>query len=251
MSRRSFTLLEVLIAIALVLALLGSMFGFLFNLLSTREAASELSMRQRVANVLLERVERDLIASLVGDDARGPGVKGDATSLRLLTRSIQISAEGTPDRDRLMLADLQRVEYRFDESLHRLQAGRAQATAANQKVNLGELDAEIFRVRFRYYDGTEFSNAFDSLAAGRLPVAVEVSIWFDPWPGETMRVEDPDDAPMLGPADDRMPDRRTFDLDGGFDEVEAARLSDLDLDDEPAPDRLRLIIIPDAGGGDA
>ena len=94
-------------------------------------------------------------------------------------------------------------------------------------------------MRFRYYDGTRWLESFDSLQEGRLPIAVEVMVWFRPWPGD------------LQAEDREMPDtetaeRRTFDSSGGFDELAFARASDLDQFDEPAPDRFRVITIPDA-----
>ena len=90
MRARAFTLIEVLIAIALTLALLGAMFGFLFDLLSTRAAVMEASMRQRAAGSIMDHLERDLMACLVGDDTVGAGVEGDAMSVRILSRQVAV-----------------------------------------------------------------------------------------------------------------------------------------------------------------
>jgi len=242
--RTAFTLLEVIIAIALTLALLGAMFGFLFNLLSTRAAVIETSMRQSAAEALFDHLERDLAHCLVGDGVLGAGVEGDGASVRILSRQVAIAA-GDAATVASSFADVQRTEYRFDEATRRLEARRMNpidsrtANAAYESLGI-----DIFRVRFRYYDGAAWSESFDSLAADRLPVAVEVSIWHDPWPGEEVSATDTDTS-----ADSAASARRTFDANAGFDEAREAMLSDLDLDERPDPDHRRLILVPDAAPG--
>src|SRR5699024_8856954 len=59
----------------------------------------------------------------------------------------------------------------------------------------GSGDSEVVSGRFsgcefRYFDGREWVEQFDSQSAGRLPAAVEVSLWFE------------------GPSEGRTPDRR-------------------------------------------
>ena len=46
-TRRAFSLMELLVAIALVLALLGALFAFFWDMLSTREQVLEATSRQR------------------------------------------------------------------------------------------------------------------------------------------------------------------------------------------------------------
>lgn len=235
---RAFTLIEVIIAIALTLALLGAMFGFLFNLLGTRAAVLEASMRQRAADALFDHIQRDLGHCLVGDDVLGPGVEGDAAGVRILSRQVAITTGAAADVA-ATFADAQRTEYRFDESARRLEARRTDPADSDTAGTAFEpLGTEIFRVRFRYYDGMDWTETFDSLAADRLPVAIEVSIWHDPWPGEETAAAPPGAA-----------DRATFDAGAGFDESRAAILSDQNLAERPDPDHRRVFIIPDSGAG--
>ena len=237
-SARAFTLLEVLIAIALVLSLLGSMFSFLFNMLAARARALDYAAKQLAAATLIERAEADLMSCLVGDDAWGPGIDGTATRLRVLTRGVAVSLAERGTQDPAVLGDLQWVEYRFDAARGRLEAGRGPA-GPDSPAEFAPLGGSIYKVRFRYHDGNGWRDSFNSVSADRLPAAVEIAVWFHPWPGE----EPPE------PADEES-DRFTFDSGGGFDDRAFAAESDLDLFDEPMPDRVRVIAIPDAAGPD-
>lgn len=250
---RAFTLLEVLLAIGLMLALLGAMFAFFWDMLSVRARIIEETDRRRAAATLIERVERDLTTCLVGDGVVGAGVSGDATSLRILSRGVpvhRIEAEGAAEA---VLGDLEMTEYRFDERAGVITARRSTIVAGGEpdaepdeepdEESRFDLGGPVHRVRFRYHDGDGWRDAFDSRSADRLPSAVEIAVWFDPWPGEDAR--EPEDAI------DAEPDSPTFDADAAFDERAFARTSDLDLFDEPRPDRIRVIAVPDAASPEA
>lgn len=245
--RRGFTLLEVLIAIALILGLVGSMFAFMFDLLSSRIRALDYTAKQLAATTLIERVEADLMSCLVGDRTSGAGIKGDGNRLRILTRAVAASLAERGIDDPAVFGDLQLVEYRFNEQRRLIEARRTPlGDSQTGDTSFSALGNPVYKVRFRYHDATAWRDSFDSLFADRLPLAVEIAVWFNPWPGEeTDRL--PDDE-----GDDAaMPSRLTFDTDTGFDERAFAEASDLDQFDEPRPDRIRVIIVPDAAPDDA
>jgi hypothetical protein len=245
MRRRAFSLLEVLIAIGLVVALFGAMFAFLFDILSSRRRALDHTAKQLAATTLIDRAELDLMSCIVGDGVYGAGVEGDNTSLRILTRGVAAHLAGRGPDDPVVFGDLQEVEYRFDEAQGRIEARRLPAGDRGEaNAPFAPLGGEVYKVRFRYYDSTVWSDSFDSLSEGRLPVAVEIAVWFRPWPGQGDRPE-PEEA-----ADPEIPQRLTFDPTGGFDEAEYARQSDLEFFDEPEPDRFRVILILDASTDD-
>ncbi len=239
MRRRGFTLLEVLISIALISILLGSLFAFLHDLLQSRSRALQYTARQLAAATLIQRVEAELASCIVGDGTSGAGVKGDATSLSILSRgvAVHLAEDGTESG---VLGDLQQTEYRFDDEAAEIEVrrmtpgGRPGGRPDPAFVSIGP----VHRLRFRYHDGTGWSDSFDSLAADRLPQAVEVTVWYHPWPGEQ---EITPEAPA---------ERLTFDATGGFDDAAYARQSDMGSFDEPRPDRFRVIVIPDASSED-
>ncbi|MHC4217414.1 MAG: type II secretion system protein GspJ [Planctomycetota bacterium] len=243
MRRRAFSLLEVLVAIGLVILLFGSMFTFMYDTLSARGRALEHAGRQLAAVTLIERAELDLMSCIVGDRVYGAGVEGDNTSLRTLTRGLATHLAGRGTGDPVVFGDLQQVEYRFEEDRGRIEARRRPAGVRGpDRTPFAPLGGTVYKVRFRYHDGSVWRDSYDSMAEGRLPEAVEIAVWFHPWPGE-QRPEEED--PAL-----EIPERLTFDATAGFDEAAYARESDLELFDEPEPDRIRVIVVPDASADD-
>ncbi len=204
---RGFSLLEMLVAIGLLVVLVSSMFAFLFDMLSARRRALETVGRQLAATTLIDSLERDLIASLVGDATTGAGIDGDNERLRVLTRGVagSIAERGAADPD--VLGDLQEVEYRFDLGSGRIEGRRG---PAGDPGSFSPLGGQVARVRFRYNDGQRWQDSFDSRTADALPVAVEVMVWFVPWPGDEPVMQDVPNASGFG-------ERSTFDAVSGFD----------------------------------
>jgi prepilin-type N-terminal cleavage/methylation domain-containing protein len=225
---RGFTLIEVLIAIALALVLGVTMFVFLQDLLATRSRTVEFASRQRAAATLIERLESDVAACLVGDSRNGAGVQGDADRLRLLTRGVmtQLASRGLDDP--AALADLHSVEYHYNASDQSIDARKNAVGESSEFTSLG---GPIAHLRFRYLDGRTWKDSFDSLALDRLPNAIEVCLWFSRWADETA------DAPTT----------RSDEFSGNFDERAYAAASDADSFRPPPPDRRRVIVIPDGG----
>jgi len=245
MTRRGFTLLEVLLAIAISGALLAAMFAFLWDMLATRDRVLAAAEHRRAAAVLIERVERDLVTCIAGDDVLGAGVAGDDRSLTILARDVPVRLASRGRHDGRILADLERTEYRFTPGSGSLEVRRGLALPGERpdRAAFEQLGEGIHLVRFRYYDGRTWQDEFDSRANGGLPVAVEVAVWFDAWPGaEIIEPEDDEDDDEPAPGG-----RRTFDPDAGFDESAFAEISDFENLGEPVPDRVRVILVPDAG----
>ncbi len=237
---RGFTLLEVLIAIALALALGATMFAFLRDLLATRARTMELASRQRSAATLIERLEGDVAACLVGNARDGAGVKGDAEHLRLLTRGVMTQLASRGIDDPAALADLHVVEYRFDGANQRLEARKNVADESSDFTSLG---GPVTHLRFRYLDGKQWKSAFDSLALNRLPNAIEVCVWFERWPGDL--------AGEMGgdPANENSTQPEAH--RSSSDDREGGATGDMDSMRPPPPDRRRIIAIPDGGADEA
>lgn len=268
--RRGLTLIEVLVAVAMLMALTTVMFSFYFNLLESRVRVIEFTSKQRAAGMMIERLESDLVTTLAGNSRHGPGVEGDEHDLRMLGRGVAAyRAENGPD-DPGVLGDLQFVQYRYDPVGRTLTARRralgvdddsaeddrdqsmdddAELSETTADTNNETQDAatqfetigsDLGRVRFRYHDGNGWRASFNSLEAGQLPVAIEVSVWFEPWPGE-------EDAENLRAAEAQQQlERETFDFEPAFDEEQYLREQEAADQPEPTPDRRRVIVIPDA-----
>lgn len=237
--RHGFTLVEVLVALALLIALLGVLFLFMRNLLETRRRAVEIAERERAVALLMQSLEQDLMTCLVGGPQAGAGIDGEATSLRILSRSVAIRA--VSGRQRGLFGDLQSTTVRFNERGRTLEGQRG-AAGANGSGSFTPLGGTIAKVRFRYYDGSNWLDAFDSTQQNALPVAIEVAVWFQPWPGEEPVA--PEDDPLTAEED---PERLTFDAEEDpFDEFAFVETEDRLLP-PPSPDRVRVIVIPDGG----
>lgn len=244
--------MEVLVALALLTALMGSLFFFLRNLLETRLRTLEETARSASAALLIERIEADLMTCLVGDSRAGAGVRGDESSLRILSRAVPVHLAERGRDDGVFLADLTETEYRFDERA-RVIEGRRRTLAASDEpgASFSLIGERIARVRFRYHNGRAWLDSFDSLSANALPAAVEVAIWFHPWPNEQRDDEEAFDEDFLLGAriDDEEPDRLTFDADRDPFDEDAVLSVEERMTPTPAPDRVRVIVIPDGGGG--
>ena len=241
---RAFTLTEVIIALGMLMAVLASMFTYLNNLIDSRNAIREHSQKERAAATLIDRLESDLMTCLVGDSRNGAGVSGDNTSITILSRGVAANLADRGDRDPRVFSDLQKSEYRFNESSQVIE-GRRTAVSPLERNAAGAFweIGSVPKVRWRYHDGSGWRDSFDSFAEGRLPLAVEVAIWYAPWRGEDPVEEDEsyDDEEFAF-------ERETFDATPVFDERAYAEESALYLLPPPIPDRIRVIAIIDAKG---
>lgn len=210
---RGFTLLEVIVAATLILALVAAMSHFLIDALRIRSRVSEEIERARAADALVSTVERALETTLVEDPSFGAGVVGDATSMRILRAGLASWRLGTGDPARA-LEEIDVMSVRFDAAAKRIAIGRGEMAES-------ALPGAIDEVRFRYFDGAAWVTSFDSLSAGRLPVAVEISLWLRP----RRLVDDSAERPEFD------------EPEGSADSTEAGR----------PPDRLRVVTIPDSG----
>lgn len=260
-ARRAFTLVEVLLAMALMMALMSAFYVFFNGMGTAQQSAREAGNRQLSARTLCDMIERDLMCCIAGDAKLGAGVIGSETDLRILTRNVSAALAISGFDDRHGLFDMESAGYAFDEAdasvsisrespqrveLPSREDERDEPAARTPEESLGPIE----RLRFRYFDGSNWRDAFDSLAEDRLPVAVEISLWLHPLP------QSPEDQWLTeDSARDRLLDERDM-LEEEFITGEEMRLRDEEFasDEEenlPPPDVVRIVIIPDAqaGGG--
>lgn len=233
--RAGMTLLEVMLALAILVVLSAGVGSFFFEISARRDQLVRMAAQQRDAALFIDRIEGALLSALaVGPDGTA-GVKGDPTSLTVATRAVQPSFD-----DDAALADACVLRFEFDE-----REGCCRQTVETGGGSAGEpLLTWVERVRFRYSDGRHWSPSFDSLQAGGLPVAVEVSVWFEPRGGRAPEVVEP---PGWGETDagPEVGDGPAFDEDLGPLDMPAPE------PEAPAwmprePDHVRVISIPDA-----
>lgn len=169
--RRAFTLLEVLLAIALVAVLAGGVVSFLFGMLERREALTTESERRAVAGVVFEEVEGMLATTMVTDSRGGAGIVGTGTTLTVRGRGVPVVAGAGA---RSGIGDEVGVEFAFDAASGEVRGTRLGPAGGTAEVVGGGAQS----LRIRYHDGREWRSEFDSAKAGVLPRAVEISLWF-------------------------------------------------------------------------
>lgn len=229
MRRRGFSLLEVLVAIGLLALLSSLVYSFMWELFDRKARALTMGERTQISTILFDRLERDLMTVLAsaGDQA---GLRGDDQGLTIFHRGVLIAPGVSPG------SDLQRTAIRFDGARGVL-AIRRDDDSGEGGASGGEdgLAGVVRAVRFRYHDGSAWTDSFDS---GRgLPAAVEVSIWFgqaEPGTGEPDPINDDFADFQANPFSEPGP---------GFQPGSGAPAST-----PPSPaDRVRVIAIPDGG----
>jgi prepilin-type N-terminal cleavage/methylation domain-containing protein len=217
--RRAFTLFEVLVAIGLIGVLAGALAIFVDDLATTGRVVARANERVRGCDALFAAVEGALQTAVADGGARGAGVSGTSTSLRVLSSRTEAAGGTARQISEHAFAPLAVTELRDSAGLVSL--GRAGLSTV--------LPPSVARVRFRYHDGTGWTDAFDSLQAGALPRAVEVSVWFAA----------PDAAGGEAASDRSTRDDDAPDSEDGMEE------------ELPPADRVRVFAVPDAAGEEA
>lgn len=231
--RRGFTLLEVLLALALVAMLATGVMGFLWGLLDRRDSISKTLLDSHAGAALLERMEADILCGLAGGPGPKAGIAGTATSLKLLTRGVAIPLDAAAARGPAA-GDLQGSEYIFDQASGMIRA-RRWAGGSTGSGEFETLSDHVQALRLSYFDGDVWRGSFDSGAEGGLPIAIEVALWF----GEPLPEEED-----WGAASEPVEEDRGGPEGAGAEPVRAASRG-ASAPPQRTPDRLRVIVVPD------
>ncbi|CAG0950860.1 hypothetical protein PHYC_00193 [Phycisphaerales bacterium] len=161
--KRGFTLIEVIVAIALILALSMSIFSFGWAMLHRREWFLMECAGDAAAEAMCDELEDDLATTSVIDGSGNAGIEGTGESIVVRARGVR--------RGGASLAEDTGCEFRFDVASGALHGRRLDGASADSVVG------KLGRVRLRYWDGREWQDSFNSARAGRLPAMVEVRFW--------------------------------------------------------------------------
>lgn len=241
-SERAFSLLEVMLAVAMIAALAGGLSTFLYGVLQRREAINRFAAASSRADDIVSRLESDLATCVAFDAATGSGVRGGARSILIVSRGVGPKS----DREQSLLAPMQVTEMEFDAAAGTLRARRRAPDDAGAPWDT--IPRVIAALRFRYHDGTQWRDSFDSAQEGMLPVAIEVCIWT----GEPSSAGPAASSPGSGAPAARGATGGSGEegVDGGgVGQAEPESASEVGptatLPARP-PDRTRVLVIPDA-----
>lgn len=163
--KRGFTLLEVMVGLAIIAALVGALSGFLINLNDARARLTTTVERVECADAVFALVDRALATAVVVDPQFGAGVGGNESTLRVVRSGVGLGQGDAP-----LLDDRERCEVRFLAS-----AGRIEISRGDRR---DIIDVPVRTVRIRYLSERGWRDAFDSRDDGAFPVGIEISIWF-------------------------------------------------------------------------
>lgn len=257
-ARPAFSLLEVVIATALIAMLVMAMLTFFWQTGRIREAAGKAAARTQLVHQVLERISSELRGALSGEELQWDNLQrfvGDRRSITFLTNplpaessyAIYTQADAPPPA----LHDRREVTYKLwidpedkTEDGEPLVGGilRSERPALAPSVDPNELTAdeaaeyvrhdlwsyEFGYLEFRYYDGVEWSTTWRVSEGNPLPHVVQITIGFDSITQDEIDDKDLTDYPIdeypLGP-DKPSPNRYTSVVRiAGADELFSARL---------------------------
>lgn len=188
--RRGFTLLEMLVALAMMSVLAASLYASLHIGFRARERAEAALEPVRAVGLAMELLRRDIASALpptgvlagamLGEDRTADLSRGDTDSLVFHT------ASGDADEH---VCDVRKVEFAVTESddgagpyalVRRVTTNllAPEAPAPDEEV----LCRSVRAFNLRYFDGADWLDSWDSSQQGNaLPVAVEVTVVVGRW----------------------------------------------------------------------
>ncbi len=175
--RRGFTLVEVLVAVAVLSILLGGVYGIFTSVSSNQRHLEQTAALYHEARMIMARLSRELRGSyLDADDRNGyfaASAAGDSGEATLEFTSTSAVFDGEEH------AGLVRVGYRLhraaDEELPRLQR-RAEAYYRSGMAHWCRLSSRVRQISWRFYDGSSWHERWDSRKRHRLPRCVEINL---------------------------------------------------------------------------
>jgi len=179
-ARRGFTLVELLVALAIFAILSGFAYRSLTALLDSREALQRESRKWRDTSLFVARVERDLSAVLARTAVGPDGTPLAAVSSSLGTVSdgegLALTRAGSPLQQNALAAP-QRIAYRLKgDRVERLSWAGVDAAPREAPQAITVL-APVRALSFRFLDprGLEWRTAWPG-GSELLPAAVEVTV---------------------------------------------------------------------------
>jgi len=240
MSRRGFTLLEVLIALGMILALMSVMMSVTSSIREGKQRLQVSMSTEYGAMVAFELLESASDTCIALDSYGQSGIVGDATELVVSSSSLAIGDMASEDSGVSPLFDLDRIRFSLRDT---------DLMIGNDESGQEILVPSVTAIRFMYFDGTDWQSSWDSGRDG-LPHAVELAIWTSPWPEgiypswmpEVENLEEGEGSEDFFIAEDTLAGLDDFERDISFAE-----------EDEPLPDYRRTVAVfaPSSSDGDS
>jgi general secretion pathway protein J len=174
---RGFTLIEVVVAVALLSLVMSSVYGIFSTISSTQKRLEDESEGYHQARVIFDRVGRELSGSYlaIGNECSALSAGNDSNGDPYLAFTSTSALTRGDDPDTLV-----RVRYEVDTESDKV-VGRLLRSAVPLffPENLGHsqrLSSQIKQLKWRFYDGSSWQDDWDSIISNSLPQTVEMSM---------------------------------------------------------------------------
>jgi type II secretory pathway pseudopilin PulG len=204
--RTALSLLEVLVALALIIMLVSAMFTFYWQMAEARQKAAEASSRTQLARVIVDEIAREIRGMVGFDKINFPSAQGEQRIVGT-RRTLSFFTTALPGKDQYMFYgpgdnplpakhDLRLISYSLWVDPHEKNENgdpivggilRSEKKTLNQfLVNEDDpLDIrndlqspELGYLEFRYFDGVEWDTKWDITDGNSLPQLIMVTVGY-------------------------------------------------------------------------
>ncbi len=159
---RGFTLIEILLAVAIIGIIVAVVYGSLWTVTQTVDDARERMELSQTARGVLWKITNEISNAFSGEEMYFTGVKSKPGSVDENRLSFNSTVEGFGQEQK----DIREIEYYLSRG-----------------VLYQEIDGVIFPVvenvdgfSLRYFDGVEWKESWDSKLRGKFPKMVEINL---------------------------------------------------------------------------
>ena len=172
MSRNDgFTLLEVLVAIALASLVLTSIYGVFSTTSAAKEQVEKQGAALHLGRVLISRLDRELLGLALDNQNNLAALKGGENSLGEPFLELLTNSTGGPQ------SGMRQVQYRLGpDPDNRMTVWRAEKGINETTANTEERLAQgLEKLTFSFFDGQNWRESWDS-KSGRFPILVRAEL---------------------------------------------------------------------------
>lgn len=172
-----FTLIEVVIAVALLSLILSSVYGIFTTISATEQRLQSESDLYHQARVIFDRLGRELSGSYLATSNENSAFRAsNETSVNAYLSFTSTSAI----TNGVQQAGLVRLRYELNNEqgkvVNRLLRSSAPLFAPEDQQNTQRLSSQIKKLQWRFYDGNNWQDSWDSTQNNTLPQTVEISM---------------------------------------------------------------------------
>jgi len=176
-SNHGFTLIEVVVAVALLSLILSSVYGIFSTISTTEKRLQSESELYHQARVIFDRVGRELSGSYLStsNERSTFSASDDSDTVPHLsfTSTSAIIQGAAP-------SGLVRLRYELEternKQVGKLKRSAVELFAPEDRLNFQRLSSQVKELNWRFYDGSEWQEEWDSQQSNSLPQAVEMSM---------------------------------------------------------------------------